>query len=118
MLALIIVGAPNSFLIGVIAATVGMTFGILLGFTGGFVGGRVDDVIRTISDVAITIPALLVLIVIQSLLKQVELSTMALLIALQLDHDLRVLDESLTTIELTLFWRVIGLALYRLRRRV
>jgi peptide/nickel transport system permease protein len=82
MLALIIVGAPNSFLIGVMAATVGMTVGILLGFTGGFVGGRVDDFIRTISDVAITIPALLVLIVIQSLLKQVELSTMALLIAL------------------------------------
>lgn len=82
MLALIIVGAPNSFLIGVIAAGVGMTVGIILGFSAGFIGGRVDDFIRIISDVAITIPTLMVLIVIQSVLKQIELSTMALLIAL------------------------------------
>lgn len=82
MLALIIVGAPNSFLIGVIAAGVGMSVGIFLGFSAGFIGGRVDDVIRIISDVTITIPALMVLIVIQSVLKQIELSTMALLIAL------------------------------------
>jgi peptide/nickel transport system permease protein len=82
MLALIIVGAPNSFMVGVIAAAVGMTVGIILGFTAGFVGGRADDVIRLISDVTITIPSLMVLIVIQSLLRQVELSTMAFLIAL------------------------------------
>jgi peptide/nickel transport system permease protein len=82
MLALIIVGAPNSFLVGVIAAGVGMSLGIILGFSAGFMGGRVDDFIRIISDVAITIPALMVLIVIQSVLKQIELSTMALLIAL------------------------------------
>ncbi len=82
MLALIIVGAPNSFLIGVIAAGVGMSVGSFLGFSAGFIGGRVDDVIRIISDVTITIPALMVLIVIQSVLKQIELSTMALLIAL------------------------------------
>jgi peptide/nickel transport system permease protein len=82
MLALIIVGAPNSFLIGIIAATVGMGLGIILGFTSGFVGGRTDDIIRLMSDVAITIPALLVLIVIQSLLRQVEIATIALLISL------------------------------------
>jgi peptide/nickel transport system permease protein len=82
MLALMIVGAPNSFLIGVIAASVGMLVGIILGFSAGFIGGRVDDFIRLISDVTITIPALMVLIVIQSLLRQVEVTTMALLIAL------------------------------------
>ncbi len=82
MLALLILGAPNSFLVGVIAAAVGMTVGIFLGFSAGFIGGKVDDVIRVMSDVTITIPALMVLIVIQSLLNQVELSTMALLIAM------------------------------------
>ncbi|MEO8609817.1 MAG: ABC transporter permease [Chloroflexota bacterium] len=82
MLALIIVGAPNSFMVGVIAAAVGMTVGTILGFTAGFVGGRTDDVIRLISDVTITIPSLMVLIVIQSLLRQVDLTTMAFLIAL------------------------------------
>ena len=82
MLALIIVGAPNSFLIGIIASTVGMGVGIFLGFSSGFLGGRVDDVIRLISDVSITIPSLLVLIVIQSLIRQVDVTTLALLIAI------------------------------------
>jgi peptide/nickel transport system permease protein len=82
MLALIIVGAPNSFMVGVIAAAVGMSVGIILGFSAGFIGGRVDDFIRLLSDVTVTIPALMVLIVIHSLLRQVELTTMALLIAL------------------------------------
>lgn len=82
MLALMILGAPNSFLVGVIAAGVGMTVGIILGFSAGFIGGRLDDFIRLISDVTITIPTLMVLIVIQALLPQIELSTMALLIAL------------------------------------
>lgn len=81
MLALMIVGAPNSFLVGVIAAGVGMTIGVVLGFTAGFVGGRFDDVIRLMSDVTVTIPSLMVLIVIQSLIRQVDLTTMALLIA-------------------------------------
>lgn len=81
MLALLIVGAPNSFLVGVVAAAVGMGVGVILGFSAGFIGGKVDDTIRLISDVMITIPSLLVLIVIQSLLRQVEVTTMALLIA-------------------------------------
>jgi peptide/nickel transport system permease protein len=81
MLALMIVGAPNSFLVGVVAAAVGMTIGVILGFSAGFIGGRLDDIIRLISDVMITIPSLMVLIVIQSLLRQVEITTMALLIA-------------------------------------
>ncbi len=82
MLALLILGAPNSFLVGVVAAAIGMGVGILLGFTAGFVGGRLDDFIRLISDVTITIPALMVLIVIQSVLRQIDLTTMALLIAM------------------------------------
>ncbi len=82
MLALLIVGTPRTIGVGVIAASVGMVFGILLGFLAGFVGGWVDDVIRLAADVAITIPSLLVLIVIQSLLPEIDLLTMALLISL------------------------------------
>ncbi len=82
MLALMIVGAPNSMMIGLVAATVGMTVGIVLGFTAGFIGGWVDDVIRLASDVTITIPSLMVLIVIQSLMDQVTVRDMALLISM------------------------------------
>ena len=82
MLALMIVGAPNSLMIGAVAAAVGMSLGILFGFMAGYLGGWVDDVIRLASDVWVTIPSLLVLIVVQSLLEQIDLFTMALLISL------------------------------------
>ncbi len=82
MLALLIVGTPRTIGVGVIAATVGMLVGICLGFLSGFLGGWVDDIIRLVTDITITIPPLLVLIVIQSVLERVDLVTMALLISL------------------------------------
>jgi peptide/nickel transport system permease protein len=81
MLAVMIVGAPRTLAIGLVAALAGMGIGILLGFTAGFVGGRVDDFIRIASDTTITIPSILVLIVIQSIIP-VNLVGMALLISL------------------------------------
>ena len=81
LLALMIVGAPRTLAIGFIAASAGMLVGILLGFTAGFMGGRVDDIIRLASDTTITIPSLLVLIVVQSVIP-VNLVGMALLISL------------------------------------
>jgi len=82
MLALWIVGTPRTVGVGVIAATVGMLAGIVLGFLAGFLGGWVDDLIRLATDITITIPSLLVLIVIQSVFKRVDLVAMALLISL------------------------------------
>lgn len=82
MLALLIVGTPRTLGVGVIAATIGMGVGILLGFTAGYIGGWVDDVIRLATDVTITIPSLLVLIVMQSVLPTIDLVTMAVLISL------------------------------------
>ena len=81
MLALIIIGAPNSLFVGLLASLIGMSVGIVLGFTAGFVGGRTDDVIRVLSDVMITIPPLLILVVFQSAFGDVTLTMMALLIA-------------------------------------
>ncbi len=45
MLAVLLVGAPRSLYIGLIAATIGMFIGIILGFTAGYLGGWVDAVI-------------------------------------------------------------------------
>ncbi len=81
VLALVIIGAPNSLLVGLLASCIGMSLGIVLGFTAGFVGGRTDDFIRVISDVMITIPPLLILVVFQSAYGDVSLTMMALLIA-------------------------------------
>jgi len=82
MLAVLLVGAPRSLLVGFIAAGIGMLVGILLGFSAGFLGGWVDNVIRTLADSVITIPSLAVLIVISAYLRQVSIESMALLLAL------------------------------------
>lgn len=82
MLALVIVGAPSSLLVGVVAAGIGMTVGTILGFMAGFLGGWVDDLIRLSTDVVITIPSILVLIVIQSVVREVSLVSMAVLLSL------------------------------------
>ena len=81
MLALIIIGAPNSLYVGLLASLIGMSIGIFLGFSAGFLGGRTDDVIRVGADVMITIPPLLILVVFQSSFGDVTLTMMALLIA-------------------------------------
>lgn len=81
LMALLIVGTPNTLMIGAIASLIGMSTGIFLGFTAGFIGGRTDDVIRILSDVMITIPPLLILVVFQSAFGDVSLLMMAVLIA-------------------------------------
>ena len=81
LLAVAILGAPTTFIIGAMAATIGILIGIVLGFSAGFLGGWVDDGVRLIADVTLTIPALMVLIVLQSVLDRVEITTMAILIA-------------------------------------
>ncbi|MEM6616426.1 MAG: ABC transporter permease [Pseudomonadota bacterium] len=81
MLALIVIGAPNTLFVGLLASLIGMSVGIFLGFSAGFLGGRIDDVIRVSSDVMITIPPLLILVVFQSAFGDVSLTMMALLIA-------------------------------------
>lgn len=82
MLAVLIVGAPRSLRIGLIAAGIGMLVGIALGFTAGFMGGWVDNIIRTIADAFITIPSLAVLIVIAAYVRTISVENMALLLAL------------------------------------
>ncbi|MDQ6673156.1 MAG: ABC transporter permease [Chloroflexota bacterium] len=82
ILAVIITGAPRSFQVGLTAAGIGLAIGILLGFTAGFLGGWVDNVIRTLADSVITIPTLALLIVVSSYVRVVDISSMALILAL------------------------------------
>lgn len=71
---------PNSMLVGLIAATIGTVVGAIIGLVGGFYGGRVDAVLRIIVDVFLSIPSLLFLILIASLLKGVSVVEMAIVI--------------------------------------
>jgi peptide/nickel transport system permease protein len=82
MLALMITGAPATLRVGLIVGIVSIGVGILLGFTGGYLGGWADYVIRILSDTALTIPSLAILIVISSYVRQIDVNTMAFIVAL------------------------------------
>ncbi|MEZ4500281.1 MAG: ABC transporter permease [Thermomicrobiales bacterium] len=71
---------PNSMLVGLIATSIGTSVGALIGLLGGYYGGRVDAVLRVIVDIFLSIPSLLFLILIASLLKGVSVVEMALII--------------------------------------
>jgi len=81
VLADLIYGTPTSLKIGVIAGVFGVAFGALIGLIAGYVGGIVDEVIRIIVDILLTIPGLMVLIIVASMLGAVSVEAMALIIA-------------------------------------
>jgi peptide/nickel transport system permease protein len=80
--ALIIYGIPTSLKIGLIAAGVGTSVGAILGSVVGYHGGWIDTVLRTISDIMLTIPSLLVLAIIASYIRASTIDTTAFVIAL------------------------------------
>jgi len=82
VLANLIFGTPATLKIGVIAGLIGVSVGTLLGLFAGYVGGVGDAVIRLFIDVFLTIPSLMVLIVIASMLSGVSVEIMGVIIAL------------------------------------
>lgn len=84
MLPLMVAGIPITLRIGLIAGGLGVLTGTILGFTAGYFRGWADTVIRSASDVVLTIPALAVLVVVASTLSSGGLSanSMALIVAL------------------------------------
>jgi len=64
LLAVILLGTPLTLRIGFMAGAIGLGVGTLLGFVAGYFGGIVDNVIKGIADVFLTVPGLLLLVVI------------------------------------------------------
>ncbi len=81
VLADIIYGTPTSLEIGVIAGVIGVTVGALMGLIAGYAGGIVDAVIQIVVDILLTIPSLMILIIVASMLGAVSVEAMALIIA-------------------------------------
>jgi peptide/nickel transport system permease protein len=82
MLAVMIAGIPLTLKIGLIAAAIGLGIGTILGFTAGYFGGNWDTIIRGAADMILPIPALAVLVVIASTIKQtLDANVMALIVA-------------------------------------
>ena len=75
-------GARISLLIGLVATAVALAIGVTVGGLAGYFGGIVDSVIRSAADVALTVPALAVLVVIASVItKTLSPEILALIIA-------------------------------------
>jgi len=70
----------KSMQVGLIAAVLGTFLGALLGFASGYFGGLVDALLRILIDVFLSVPSLLFLILIASLVKGVGVPAMALII--------------------------------------
>jgi peptide/nickel transport system permease protein len=73
---------PNSILVGLIAATLGTLIGATIGLISGYFGGTVDAVLRVLIDVFLSVPSLLFLILIASLVRGVTVPAMAVIIGL------------------------------------
>jgi peptide/nickel transport system permease protein len=81
ILALLILGTPQTLKIGLIAGIVGLGIGVVLGLTAGYFGGWADTVIRVVTDVFLTIPTLAILIVVASMVRVLSIEGMALIVA-------------------------------------
>lgn len=82
MLALLVVGTPTTLEVGLVVGLSAMIIGVAFGFAAGYLGGPLDAVIRTIADTALTIPSLAILIVISSYVREMNVTTMSVIIAL------------------------------------
>jgi peptide/nickel transport system permease protein len=81
VMALIVVGTPQTLKVGIISGVIALLVGSLLGFVQGYYHGAVAAGVRALTDVTLTIPALLILITIASQVRQVSVEGMALIIA-------------------------------------
>ncbi len=82
MLAVIIVGTPQTLRMGLLAGMVGVVLGVSLGLLAGYFGGRVDMVISTATDTMLTIPPLAILLVVAASVRTMSVENMAIIIAL------------------------------------
>jgi len=64
LFAAIVAGIPLTFRIGLLAGFIGVTIGTVLGFFAAYYGGFVDTAVRSIVDVGLTVPGLMILIIV------------------------------------------------------
>lgn len=82
ILAVLIIGTPLTLYIGLLAGFLGLVGGTILALLSGYFGGIIDTLVRTLVDVGLTIPPLLVLILVAvSVRTNLSISQMALVVA-------------------------------------
>jgi peptide/nickel transport system permease protein len=82
LLAVMVAGTPLTLRIGFIAGFIGVGIGSVLAFAAAYYRGVVDVVIRSVADIGLTVPGLLILIIIAVSLKgSLTVNQMAIVVA-------------------------------------
>ena len=73
MLTRVLYGGRISLTVGLMVVAITLTLGVSVGAVAGYLGGTVDNILMRITDSALTLPSLLVLILLSAILREVEL---------------------------------------------
>ncbi len=73
LLTMMIMGTGMTLQVGAIAGGIGLGIGIVLGFVSGYYGGLLDTIITSAIDIYMTIPSFLILILIATTFKNINL---------------------------------------------
>lgn len=71
--ALMVLGIPPTLYVGLVAGGIATVLATVLGISAGYLGGAYDAVVRSLSDVVLTIPTLVVLVTIAAYLRDVSI---------------------------------------------
>lgn len=81
VLALVLIGLPNSLMVAAIAGIISTIIGVTVGFTAGYKGGKIDATLRTITDMFLVVPTLPLIIVLAAYSRRVTILQLALILA-------------------------------------
>ena len=81
VLTVMALATPQTLKIGLVAGLISLTVGVTLGLVAGFLGGLVDTVVRTASDVMMTIPGVAILVLVAANVRSMTVDLMAVIVA-------------------------------------
>lgn len=81
VLALVLIGLPNSLAVATIAGIISTTIGVVVGFVAGYKGGKIDAFLRTVTDMFLVVPTLPLIIILASYVARVTIPQLALILA-------------------------------------
>ena len=73
LLTRILYGGRISLAVGLMVVAITLVIGVTLGAVAGYAGGWIDNILMRITDAALTLPSLLVLILLSAILREVEI---------------------------------------------
>lgn len=73
LLTRILYGGRISLAVGMMVVVITLLIGVAFGAVAGYAGGWIDNVLMRITDAALTLPSLLVLILLSSILREIEM---------------------------------------------